>query len=402
MEKLPAVVLAACIIACNSPREEHLTDGDITKTLAADAHGVRVTGGETSDLGGGSELVPDPCRDVETTRLSLEEARQQALPVDAKVAFLETAYEAPFRWGYDCGPGEPASSELEPVGDTRLRLQGEVVDVLRTTRTPLPGQPATTQCADRLDYRSVFALSTADGRITGRFYARFPFPFMSDLVRAWPDLRNFTGSLEVPIDPARPHWARLLLQLGLADDGILYGSLDTVVNYTDGAPGGGMYGIAGFVLSEDGEPRAYSSTGPGRCEPRTAVPAAAEPVSLDGYDGSRETPTCPVEASYYVSDLYLNPPHPDSEARVSSGLAQIEVDGVAVAPDLGIPHRLGRLPAGARIHVEMSSDVPDTMPFIGLSLGADGSHFSAYDVFAFCEQPGCVARADGIVEGCLY
>jgi hypothetical protein len=109
-----------------------------------------------------------------------------------------------------------------------------------------------------------------------------------------------------------------------------------------------------------------------------------------------------TEVTAEASDLYLDVPNPDANHFVdTSGEVKVEVDGVAVPVGRGIPNPLGRLPAGARIHVEMSSGVPDTMPFIGLSLGRGGSLFSTYDVFAFCEEPGCVATADGVVDGCL-
>jgi hypothetical protein len=78
----------------------------------------------------------------------------------------------------------------------------------------------------------------------------------------------------------------------------------------------------------------------------------------------------------------------------------VEVNGAEVSVDGGVPQPLGRPPAGSLVHVELRSLIPDTMPFIGLSLGRGGSIFSGYDEFAFCEEPGCVATVDGIVTGC--
>jgi hypothetical protein len=389
MRTSAALTLSACLAACGSTGSDSPEELSFTKTLPLDEHGVRVTGGETSDLGGG-EGEPDPCGDVETQRLSTDEARQLGLPVDAKVAFLQDTFEAPFRWGFGCdAAGYPLDEQ-----DTRVRVHGEIVDVYRTTRAPLPNEPTTRECADRLSYRFVFDLSTDDGQLSGRFYAgtpRLPHP-VGLVVAAAPDLRNFVGDLALPIDLSRPHWGALRVNLAVNDEtGALQGSITPVLNYSDDEVIDDALGIFGRVLDADTE---ASSSNPDCRFSAPAVPTA-EPVTLNAYDGSREVPTCPVAASYWVSDGYLG----DSYSSRESGAVNVEVDGVPLAVGWGVPESLGRLPNGARVRVEMQSIVAGGMPFAALEFGNDGNGDYGYDALDFCEGDGCTAAVEGVVEG---
>jgi hypothetical protein len=394
MRNLAGSALSACLLACGSTGTDSPEKLSFTRTLPLDEHGVRVTGGETSDLGGGSEGEPDPCGDVETERLSLEQARQLELPVDAKVAFLQETFEAPFRWGFGCDAGGNPLAEQ----DTRVRVHGEIVDVYRTTRAPLPNEPTTRECSDRLSYRFVFDLSTDDGQLSGRFYARTPrLPRVAGLVvSAAPDLRNFVGDLTLPIDLSRPHWAALRVDFVVNDDtGALQGSITPVLNYSDGgaaafvAAGADTLGILGVAPLPEAAPWNPD------CRFTPPAAPAAEPVVLSAYDGSREVPTCPVAASFWVSDGYLG----NQYSARDSGVVKVEVDGVPLSVGWGIPESLGRLPDGAHVRVEMQSLVPGGMPHAALDFGNDGNGDYGYDAFDYCDGEGCTAAVEGVVEG---
>jgi hypothetical protein len=393
MRSSAVLALSACLVACGSPVSDSSEQLEFTKTLPLDEHGVRITGGETSDLGGGEGTL-DPCGDVETERLSLGEARQRGLPVEAQVAFLQEGFEAPLRWGFGCdAAGNPLAEQ-----DTRVRLRGEIVDVYRTTRSPLPNEPATRACGARLSYRFVFELSTDDGQLSGRFYARTPrLPRAAGwVVSAAPDLRNFAGDLTLPIDLSRPHWAALRVDFAVQDGtGALAGSITPVLNYSDGGvaefvtAGADTLGILGVAPLPEGSPWNPD------CRFTPPASPAAEPVTLSAYNGSREVPTCPVDASYWVSDAYGGSSYPARE----SGVVRVEVDGVPLSVGWGVPESLGRLADGAHVRVEMQSLVPGGMPFAALEFGSDGGGDYGYDAFDYCEAEGCSAVVEGVVEG---
>ncbi|HTV23464.1 MAG TPA: hypothetical protein VMG12_32465 [Polyangiaceae bacterium] len=149
MQRSRVLALSALLIACGSSREGVGGAAPFAKTLPLDEHGVRLAGGETSDLGGGDGPL-EFGRDTETERLGVEQARQLGLPIEQRLGLLDAEYERPFHWQRSC-PNDGAALE---ASDTFIHIDSEVLDVFRTRREPIPGMPSDTDCPDGIDFPS--------------------------------------------------------------------------------------------------------------------------------------------------------------------------------------------------------------------------------------------------------
>jgi len=304
----------------------------------ADENGVRVRSG-TREVG--SDTVSD-C--IETPQaVSIEEARERALPIDEHLAWFAQTHEASLHYGLpSCAPGP------QPSSDTRLAisirpLQTYAVSVERNPINfgdePL-GEEGLMLCGtDYLSYDAVVTVETGDGALAGVFYA--PASGREQVAFAVAtDVRNFEGTLELALDPDRTHVALLSLNASIGAEG-LRGNLFTSVTYVDVEPWRADVGGFAFFPARNDPDDPICSTLDAVTQPATGL----ERFTLDFYAGSDSPVTLPLR----LEALAFDGASADVEVVVG-GEAQ-QVTSVSGSREL----ELGRFELGTELEVAVQN-----------------------------------------------
>lgn len=272
----------------SQPTAQPVSQAGTLQRPEPDENGVRVRGGETGDFG--SDDVPVCIH----TRLpvSTEQARDLGLPIDAQLESFDRTLTASVHYGaLSCQPGSQPSSDTS-IAIVLRRLQTYAVDVERN-----PGIESEDDCGDDfLAYDAVVELTTADGALAGTFYAPVEESDGRLYFSARADVRNFQGSLELPVDPERVHFAAIDFAASITGTE-LTGSLRPEVTYVDVTPWARTEGVLAFfpALSRADDPSCEASG-------ETSAPAVGpESFTLDAYPGSQPPATFParLEARAY-------------------------------------------------------------------------------------------------------
>ncbi|HTV24179.1 MAG TPA: hypothetical protein VMG12_36050 [Polyangiaceae bacterium] len=278
---LALVALPACSSGSGGTSEPGSQPASQLATLERpepDENGVRVRGGETGDFG--SDDVP-VC--IHTRQpVSIEQARALGLPIDAQLASFDRPLTASLHYGPpSCVAGQ------EPSSDTSITLVLRPLQVYAVDVEPNPSVVSDDDCgADYLAYDAVVEVSTADGALAGTFYApvsAFEGP-LGFVVRA--DVRNFEGSLELPVDPERVHFA--IIDIAATIDGTtLDGSFVPEITYVDVTPWQPTRGVFAFFPARSGADDPFCDASSGHEEPSVGP----ESFALDAYPGSNPPAT---------------------------------------------------------------------------------------------------------------
>jgi hypothetical protein len=260
-----------------------------------DENGVRVRGGEPNEFGNDGIKA---C--IETRRqVSTDEARELALPIDTHLAWFASTHESSLHYGPpSCGAGG------QPSSDTQIAIQIRPLQAYVVSRETNPfsdsdcsSQPDFDRFSDYLAYDAVVTVETADGALAGTFYAPVSARDGGLAFVVAADIRNFEGTLELPLDPARVHYA----ELGIAATvgaGEMTGSLQPYVTYVDVEPWAGAQGGFAFFPARSGvadSPYCWTDT---TREP----PTGTEPFTLDAYPGSQPPATFPLRLEVLAYD----------------------------------------------------------------------------------------------------
>jgi len=262
-----------------------------------DENGVRVRGGEPNEFGNDGIAA---C--VETQReVSTEEARALALPIDTHLAWFARTHESSLHYGPpSCG----AEADGQPSSDTQIALQIRLLRayVVSFETNPLGDSDCSSERdpireSDYLAYDAVVTVETADGALAGAFYApvsgrRGELAFVVSA-----DIRNFEGTLELPLDPDRVHYAELGIAANLGAEEMT-GVLQPSVIYVDVEPWTGARGGFAFFPARSGvaeSPYCWTDT---RLEPATGP----ELFTLDAYPGSTPPATFPLRLEVEAYD----------------------------------------------------------------------------------------------------
>lgn len=252
-------------------------------------------GGETTDFGSGhaddSWIVPYPgeepspgaasediCVYVRPHDITPEELAARGFDPEAIEALIEQTRTTSLAW-LACSPTENECPDTEIKME--LKLESFEERVLRENH----GEP---ECPEFLvSLRALAALSTADASISGVFNTRCSFwtndeDELEVRCAAAPDLRNFGGSLQLPLDINAPHWSYLQVDTDLGSE--FSGSLALSPHYQDDS----RYQEAIPVAVWPAERASEIESSP--------IAEGTPWITLADYEGSLTPPTTTLEA----------------------------------------------------------------------------------------------------------
>lgn len=331
-----------------------------------------IAGGETSDFGNADQSI---CGIDDVRALGRDALEELGFDVEADIALFSGVMSVPFKWAsaHDASSEDGGAADAR-LADTRVELDVSLDSTFLVERRPNDPDDPVTICPDVPQYRVHVRIETLDGKLSGTFFARLDrsgFAVTETrapplLAYALPDLRNFTGTLALPIDLARTHWSVLDTRLVFSEQGAS-GYIEPLVVYADG--------------SEPPRVRAVPHGAWAADEDFSSLPWAVGPdgdgVVLDDYQGSREP-------ARFAASVRVNGLEPKAPVDV-----RVEVGGearnhMAVAPGT---LELGTFVAGT----EISAEVENThgAGFARAEILVD----DCFQGYAQCEGAGCVARA---------
>lgn len=333
-------------------------------TTAGGDSGLRYAGGETSDFGSGSA----PFCEYETGEaITATEAVAVGLDPETAIAAIEGKKTASLGW-FDC-----SASGKECV-DTEITLNVTIESLYRAAlyldRTEDSSCPA-----QRLEVRALVDFATADKMLSGSLHTLL-IQQNSDpaapryLGYPWSDLRNFNGSLPLPLDINRPHWT--ILEASLVFGSVFAGTFRLSGQYDDNS-----YTIRGnladFGASYNDIPR------------ETLYGFASELttwVELANYEGSKEAPTGPVEVCLAGA------------ARAKPVEVAVSIDGKrSASKQLGVGEciDLGDQPLDAVIVATATNTEEDSL----LDITIKGDYYGLAS--ESCKGPSCVVKVETTV-----
>jgi hypothetical protein len=297
-----------------------------------DENGVRVRGAEpnTFNNDGISECV------AVRREVSIEEARDLGLPIDTHLAWFAQRHESSLHYGPpSCGASE------QPSSDTQITLQMRPLETYLVSfeTNPQSGGDCTspTRDSDYLTYDAVIEVETADGSVTGTFYAPVTERQGQLSFAVGADVRNFEGTLELPVNIERMHYAELGIAANIGSEEMT-GGLQASVIYVDSDPWAAGEGELVYFPARSGAADWYCWTN-GASEP---VPGS-EPFTLDAYPGSNPPATFPLRLQVLASD------GTSADVEVIVGGEPLQLGGVS-----GIEEReLGSVELGTELAVSV-------------------------------------------------
>ena len=236
--RLAFVLALALISACaSSPASELGGDGDgddERELLPLCASCTEDLGGETGDL---SPPMPAVCEYVREP-IDLDDTSLGFAPREI-LAYVEGEHEIPMRW-----QEEPYAEHERATGfdeETMLQLEIRNAEVSRVRATPTEESTPEAYCEDYLEIDVDVTLATADGAIAGEMenvtiHTPTHHYAYGHAVRP---LTNFSGTLDLHPDEARPHGGSLSLRLWLRE-GSVRGALTPSLWYADESDSEGM------------------------------------------------------------------------------------------------------------------------------------------------------------------
>jgi hypothetical protein len=272
-----------------------LTEARPIERPEPDENGVRVRGGEPNEFGNDGIAS---C--IETQRpVSTDEARELALSIDTHLAWFASTHESSLHYGPpSCGTGGQPSSDTQIAIQIRP-LQAYVVshETNPLSDSDCSSKPDFDRSSDYLTYDAVVTVETADGALAGTFYAPVSEREGGLDFAVAADIRNFEGTLQLPLDPDRVHYAQLGIAATVGAEEMT-GSLQPYVTYVDvepwiGAPGGFAFFPARGGVADT--PYCWTDT---TREP----PTGTELFTLDAYPGSQPPATFPLRLEVQAYD----------------------------------------------------------------------------------------------------
>lgn len=223
--RLPLALAMAAPLSCeasSSPRPGEPGAGSICPDCVA--------GGETTDFSGDVS-----CSTRSLTPVQRDSAIAREFDADAVIARLERPLLTSFGWRRGPGGSVATGYERETQAQIRVEVQGVAHGELESVSN---GEP----CGDYLRLDARVQLSTRDGSLSGSFERPFRVWRGSSVAylnalgiedsEAPIDLREFSGSLDLKLDPAREHAGAVALSLAVGPDAA-FGSLFVEVQYLD-------------------------------------------------------------------------------------------------------------------------------------------------------------------------